>query len=120
LPSLKGRTGGLESEGRLEGLLVPLSLGEIWKSRSASRHGASASGLSNLITGAIEQLGSSTAVRGPKISVDAFLTGIKRTSHEAAVYFHGIPARLDATHFGFVFTDVIGNGHRDVPRFRSG
>jgi len=42
---------------------------------------------------------------------DAFLTGIKRTSHEAAVIAHGIPAWLDAAHVGFVFIDVMGNGH---------
>jgi hypothetical protein len=44
------------------------------------------------------------AVRLLMCWTDAFLTGIKRTSHEAAVTAHGIPARLDAAHVGFVLT----------------
>ena len=38
------------------------------------------------------------------------MTG-KRPAREAAVVLHRVPAALDAAHVGFVFTDVIGNGH---------
>src|SRR4029434_1553985 len=44
-------------------------------------------------------------------SAEAFLVTGKRPAREAAVVLHRVPAALDAAHVGFVFTDVIGNGH---------
>jgi hypothetical protein len=35
----------------------------------------------------------------------------KRPGRKVAVVIHRVPAGLDAAHVGFVFTDVMGNGH---------
>jgi len=57
------------------------------------------------------QLGHHRPVRRPNDSAGAFLVTGKRPGREAAVVLHRVPAALDAAHVGFVFADVIGNGH---------
>ena len=42
------------------------------------------------------------------------MTG-KRPGREVAVVLYRVSAVLDAAHVGFVFTDVIGNGHCGAP-----
>src|SRR5437016_11999484 len=50
-------------------------------------------------------------VRRLSDAVDAFLAAGKRPRREIAVILHRVPAVFDAAHIGFVFTDVMRNGH---------
>jgi hypothetical protein len=57
------------------------------------------------------EFSSALAIRRLSDSRDASLEAGKGSRREVAVILNPVPAGLDAAHVGFVFIDVMGNGH---------